>query len=161
MKQKGFTVIELLVVIAIIGLLASIVLVAVSTARAKAKDTRVKTDIQQMKTLAEAAATDAGVYELVDITTPGSPGLTLDKDISDHGGKLRQGIAFDKSSYCASSTLLLASSFLNIEIIPTAFAAPVSPSFCTDTKGVSSTASECNITTGTCMPKSIKGYAEQ
>lgn len=55
MKQKGFTLIELLVVISIIGLLASIVLVSLNSARSKARYTRVLADMKQIAQAAELA----------------------------------------------------------------------------------------------------------
>ena len=47
--KKGFTLIELLVVIAVIGILASIVLVSLSSVTDSAKDTRIKAAMNQLR----------------------------------------------------------------------------------------------------------------
>ena len=58
-EQKGFTLIELLVVIAIIGILASIVLASLNTARNKGSDAAVKADLQGVRSAAEVEYDDA------------------------------------------------------------------------------------------------------
>ncbi len=52
-RHLGFTLIELLVVIAIIGLLASVILVSVSNARAKSRDAKRASDMTRMVTAFE------------------------------------------------------------------------------------------------------------
>ncbi len=47
--QRGFTLIELLVVIAIIGILSSVVIASLATARNKGADTAVKADLSSIR----------------------------------------------------------------------------------------------------------------
>ena len=61
-NQKGFTLIELLVVIAIIGILSSVVLASLNSARVKARDARRVSDVQQIKLALELYNDSKGYY---------------------------------------------------------------------------------------------------
>jgi len=61
-KTKGFTLIELLVVIAIIGLLSSVVVASLNTARAKARDAKRLSDMHQMQIALEFYYDSFGRY---------------------------------------------------------------------------------------------------
>ena len=99
--SRGFTLIELLVVIAIIGILASIVLVSLNSARSKGKDTRVISDVNQARTQLEADVTGSVYSDVYNVTTSGTdltasyttngPGAanltTLNADANSNGGQ--------------------------------------------------------------------------
>ncbi|MEY4440780.1 MAG: hypothetical protein RLY49_406 [Candidatus Parcubacteria bacterium] len=62
-KTKGFTLIELLVVIAIIGILSSVVLASLNSARNKGADAAVKANLNGIRAQAELLYDDEGDYD--------------------------------------------------------------------------------------------------
>lgn len=58
----GFTLVEMVVVIAIIGILTAVVLTAVGGARVKARDARIISDMNQIRSFAEIKYTNANSY---------------------------------------------------------------------------------------------------
>ena len=73
-KQKGFTLLELLVVIGIIGLLASILVLNLTSARRRARDTKRVADIRNLQTATEDYYGKNGRYPatIADLVTNGN-----------------------------------------------------------------------------------------
>jgi len=84
--KQGFTLIELLVVIAIIGILSSVVLASLNSAREKSRDARRVSDIKQLQLALELYFDDNGTYPGGDETLGGGAGswerLTVDGHIA-------------------------------------------------------------------------------
>lgn len=130
-NQKGFTLIELLIVVAIIGLLATLAIVSLNTARQKANDTKRVADLKSMQTALELFwnGEGGGAYPIVDVAGGESwaeletalatylPALPVDPDAN---GVYRYTFQDDGSEYILQATLQEASnSALDIDINPT------------------------------------------
>ena len=99
--NKGFTLIELLVVIAIIGILASIVLVSLGSARTRAKDARITADMNQIRTIGEMMYSGDLNYVNMGRNVASSTEInTLGLDIENQGGTNFNVYQAD-GAYCA------------------------------------------------------------
>jgi len=139
-KKKGFTLIELLVVIAIIGILAAIVLVSLRGAPSKAKNARIESALNQVRTQAEMLYVDNNSYTSVCGAAATDLGAStelqaLQSDITDQGGTI--GCYSETDNYCVYSSLLGGAGY-----------------FCVDSAGhageYADPTGSCNGTTYTC-----------
>jgi prepilin-type N-terminal cleavage/methylation domain-containing protein len=100
MKKRGFTLIELLVVIAIIGILASVILISLNTARGKAQDVKIVSGVKQLKTIIESNYSGAMYPDLTNdsplyggLVADGNPGTStiniILTDILNLGGTVK------------------------------------------------------------------------
>ncbi len=106
-NKKGFTLIELMVVIAIIAILATVVLVALQGARDAAEDSKRKSAVTQIRSIAEIYYATKGDQKYTDFDAQTVEGVYDEKDL-DH---LMSNVDFDitvgagDNSYCASTPL--------------------------------------------------------
>lgn len=128
-KNIGFTLIELLVVIAIIGILSGAVLINLNDESKKAKDARIKSSMNQIRTKMESLRAESST--LVYPTTFTNTELTkLTGEITNQGKTAT--IRSSGTAWCAYSAL------------------NVSGSFCVDSTGYAGTTANCDTTNYDC-----------
>lgn len=153
--QRGFTLIELLVVIAIIGILATLIFISLSAARARARDTRVVSNLEQAFTVCVLRNDVAGDYRnciIADQNVNEEPSAIFKLDVDTKridgiGGADDGGITItrptDNSKACVLATLNAKSGVTNKK-------------FCRDgdgniTSSVGSATANCTAA-GLCVP---------
>ena len=105
-RQKGFTLIELLVVIAIIGILSSVVLASLNSARGKGANAAVKSGLAQMRAQAELYY-DNSSQSYVGVCTNSSTGIGAMLSAAEaNGAGAGQGVCVDATSTWSAAVTL-------------------------------------------------------
>jgi prepilin-type N-terminal cleavage/methylation domain-containing protein len=154
--KKGFTLIELLVVVAIIGILASVVLASLSSARTKGKDAAVESQLSSMRAQAElySSSQTSPTYANVCTTAAASNGL---------GGLLSATVAVDSVTSTLNTTFTAVGAYNLVTCHDSATAwaaeAPLAGSatgasvmWCVDSTGISKKATANIAPSGTACP---------
>ncbi len=141
-KNRGFTLIELLVVIAIIGILSSVVLASLNTARNRGTDTAVRGNLSNARSEAELFFDTAGNYTNICNTTGANVigdsataaasalGIALTNDAA---GTTSNVVCNDSATAWAIQSMLRAQTGV----------------FCVDSTGAATTSSATLISSGT------------
>lgn len=145
-NKRGFTLIELLVVIAIIGVLSSVVLASLGSARSKGADSAVKSNLRSIKTMVDI------IYDVNQTTPPYNKGYN-------EGGSAGTGICDDSKVIDGRTALAKAvgGSYASVKCAATATAwavkAPLSGGttyWCIDHNGIGASYSGTPSATPAC-----------
>ncbi len=116
-RNKGFTLIELLVVIAIIGILSSVVLASLNSARTKSRDARRIGDMKQLQLALEMYYDTNGTYPSTASSTAAlAPDFIPSVPVDPQGNAYSYGADTPASGYTLGITLETDHSVLDNDI---------------------------------------------
>lgn len=102
-SNQGFTLIELLVVIAIIGLLSTLAVVALNSARQRSRDAKRVADIRQFQTALELGFSETNDYPIASGVNLGSGDQLV---MCSDGASAPQNQLEDKSADCSGTIFM-------------------------------------------------------